>query len=170
LSRLLKILLLALLMMVPFLGGCIKASPPEGTAQTAPPPTTTWPKQGSRPSGILGLPTPVALTLEDKAVITLIAQGSWYQVELASFQWYAIIWADSAVPATVWAVDEQTAAVCLPSYINPNALWYPGVVVTHSAGGTTYQKQVAVDYDSYRVVYSVGPYVSPGTPPPMIVR
>jgi hypothetical protein len=159
------ITVLCLSALVPTLCACNEA-PVDSSAPTASLTQAVWPKQGTRPSGILGLPMPVTLTLEEKSLILLIAQGSWYQVQVVSFQWYAIIWSDTAAVATVWAVDEQAALTGIPTYINPNALWYPGITVTYTEGGITYKKQVAVDYDSYRVVYSEGPYIPPGTPQP----
>jgi hypothetical protein len=186
LNRLLKIVFLILVALTPLLAGCVKQDAPTDTTPTATsdsPLQTAWPTQGVRPNGVLGLTNPVPLNDEDKSLLTLIAQGSWSSVEFVSFGWYAIIWAAS-VPLTVWLVDEQTAIKGIPDYINPNALWYPGITVTHTEGGVpitytsggitvttmlgaiTYGKQVAVDYDSFRTVYNNGPYVMPTTPPP----
>ena len=165
-KSILNIAFLLLLALTALSGGCTKASPTDSVAQTTSPTQTAWPTQGTRPLGILGLPTPLTITYEEKSVILLIAQGSWYQVEVVSFQWYAIIWADSSVVASVWAVDEQALAKGIPSYVNPNSLWYPGITVTHTEGGITYKKEVAVDYDSYRVVYSTGVFTPGGTPSP----
>jgi hypothetical protein len=163
LNRLLKIAVLLLLTLILLLGGCHKAAPPDGTAGSLPTtsiPQVNWPKQGTRPAGVLGLPMPVTLNQEDMDRISFVARtnSSWYQVEVKSFEWYAIVWADSSVPSTVWVVDEQTAAKGIPSYVNPNALWYPGMTLTHTEGGISYQIQVAFDYDSEKLVYSSGSF------------
>ena len=164
-NRLLKGSVLSLLVLMPLVGGCVKSSAPSVETTGIPRPTTPigtdWPTQGPRPYGILGLPMPVTLSQEDKDRISFVARSSssFLQVDVTSFQWYAIVWAASSVPATVWVVDEQTAAKGIPSYVNPNALWYPGVTLTRVVGNITYQAQVAYDYDSERKVYSSGDFV-----------
>jgi len=109
----------------------------------------------------MGLPMPVTLTDEDKDRFSFVARisSSVFEVEATSFLWVAIIWTNSSVVDTVWVLDEQTALKGIPANVNPNALWYPGVTLTHIEGNITYQMQVAYDYDSEMIVYSNGSYV-----------
>ncbi|APV45369.1 hypothetical protein Dform_02060 [Dehalogenimonas formicexedens] len=152
--RILKVAVISVVA-ITLMAGCVGTpSPASETSSTPSPSSINWPAQGKRPDGILGLPTPVTLTAEDKSLLTLIAQGPVYQLLGSKFEWLAIIWDENAVPATVWTLDEDAALKGVPEYINPNALWYPAATVTLIGTSVVYQKQVAVDYDSFRVVYT----------------